>query len=208
MEWFSKLPSNIKTFDQLASMFISQYSYNIKKEVIMIDLCNTKKLSSESFKVFLQRWRHTFAKYHKDIPEKEKTYIFINSLSKPMNYSLQLQGYKDFKTTLENASKVEETLINNDIIKLSKDGKAFSNNSTKTHNSSDQTTDKQKSWWKNNNKNVVNDGMVKANHVKPQTQPPLNQPHPTINNNNPNTPQQDNTHPLYRHNATNPSTSN
>lgn len=42
MEWFSKLPSTIKTFDQLASVFITQYSYNIEKEVTMIDLCNTK----------------------------------------------------------------------------------------------------------------------------------------------------------------------
>lgn len=142
MEWFSKLPSNIKTFDQLASMFISQYSYNIEREVTMIDLCNMKQLPGESFKVFLQWWRHTFAKYHRDILEKEKTNIFINSLSKPMNYWLQLQGPKNFKITLENAFKVEETLINNDIIKLSKDGKWFSNNSTQTHNSSNQTTDK------------------------------------------------------------------
>lgn len=59
-----------------------------------------------------------------------------------MNYWLQLQGPKDFKTTLENAAKVEETLINNDIFKLSKDGKGFSNNSTQTQNSFDRTTDK------------------------------------------------------------------
>lgn len=40
-----------------------------------------------------------------------------------MNYFLQLQGHKYFKTTLENTTNVEEILINNDIIKLSKDGK-------------------------------------------------------------------------------------
>ena len=110
MEWFSKLPSNIKTFDQLASAFISQYSYNIEREVTMIDLCNMKKLPSESFKTFLQWWRHTFAKYHRDIPNKEKTKILINSLSKLMNYWLQLQGPKNFKTTLENDTKVERDL--------------------------------------------------------------------------------------------------
>lgn len=31
MEWFSKLPFTIKTFDQLASIFITQYSYNIER---------------------------------------------------------------------------------------------------------------------------------------------------------------------------------
>lgn len=121
----------------------------------MIDLFNTKQLPGESFKVFLQRWRRMFAKYHRDIPDKEKTNIFINSLSKPMDYWLQLQGPKDFKTTLENAPKVEETLINNDIIKLSKDGKGFSNNSTQTHNSFNRSIDKQKSWWRNNNFSIV-----------------------------------------------------
>lgn len=63
-------------------------------------------------------------------------------LSKPMYYWLQLQGLEDFMTTLENVAKVEETLINNDIIKLSKDGKGFYNSSTQNHNSSNRTTDK------------------------------------------------------------------
>lgn len=86
-----------------------------------------------------------------------------------MNYWLQLQGPKDFKTTLENAAKVEETLINNDIIKLSKDGKGFSNNSMQAHHSFDRSVDKQRSWWRNNNKNATNEGVVEANHVKTQT---------------------------------------
>ena len=202
MEWFSKLPSNIKTFDQLASIFITHYSYNMEREVTMIDLCNTKQLPGESFKTFLQRWRHTFVKYHRDIPDKEKTDIFINSLSKPMNYWLQLQGPKDFKTTLENAAKVEETLIKNDIIKLSKDGKGFSNNSTQTHNSSDRSTDKKKSWWRNNNKNTTNDGVFEANHVQTKTQPPLNQLSPIV------APQPNNVRPFYKCNTKTPSMSN
>ena len=53
MEWFSKLPSNIKSFDQSASIFIAQYSYKIEKEVTMMDLYNTKQLLGESFKTFL-----------------------------------------------------------------------------------------------------------------------------------------------------------
>ena len=58
---------------------------------------------------------------------------------------LQLQGPKDFKTTLKNAAKVEETLLNNDILKISKDGKGFSNNYAQQNNSSDHTNDKQRS---------------------------------------------------------------
>lgn len=33
MEWFSKIPSNIKLFDLIALVFIAQYSYNIEREV-------------------------------------------------------------------------------------------------------------------------------------------------------------------------------
>ena len=106
-----------------------------------------------------------------------------------MNYWLQLQGPKDFKTTLENSTKVEETLLSIAIIKLSKDGTCFLNKSTHNHNSSDWVTDKQKLWWRNNNKNIVNDGMVKANHVKNKTQSHLNQSYPIVNNTNPNAPQ-------------------
>ena len=144
MEWFSKLPSNIRSFYQLASIIIAQISYNIEKEVIMIDLCNTKQLPSESFKSFLQWWKHTFAKYHHEILDKEKIDIFVNSLSKPMNFWLQLQGPKDIKTTLENAAKVEETLLNNDILKISKDGKGFSSNYTQQNNPSNCTNEKTK----------------------------------------------------------------
>lgn len=97
-----------------------------------------------------------------------------------MNYWLQLQGPKDCKTTLENAAKVEETLISNDVIKLSKDGKGFSNTSIQTHHSSDKFGDKQKSWWKNNTKNTTSEGVVEANHEKTQNQPPLNQVGPIV----------------------------
>ena len=95
-----------------------------------MDICNTKQLPSESLKTFLQWWWHTFSKFHREIPDQEKTNIFANSLSNPMNYWLQLQGPKDFKTTLENTAKVEKTLLNNDILKISKDGKGFSSNYT------------------------------------------------------------------------------
>lgn len=58
------------------------------------------------------------SKYHQVIPKKEKMNIFVNSLSKSMNYWLQLQCPKDFKTTLENAVKVKEIFLSNDIIKI------------------------------------------------------------------------------------------
>jgi len=70
MEWFSRLPLGIKTFDELVNKFITHFSYNIEHEVSMLDLCNTKQKSGESFATFLQRWRQLASKCSYDIPEK------------------------------------------------------------------------------------------------------------------------------------------
>lgn len=134
--------------------------------------------------------------------------MIINSLSKPINYQLQLQGPKDFKIKLENVAKVEETLINNDIIKLTKDCKGFSNNSSQSHNLSNRLSDKNKSWWRNNNKHITNEWVVKANHVKPKLPPSPNQKYLAINNTNmtarQDTPKQDQARPFYRRNTNTP----
>lgn len=54
MEWFSRLPSGIKSFEEIVNKFISQYSYNIRNEITMLDLCNVKLKNDESFMIFLQ----------------------------------------------------------------------------------------------------------------------------------------------------------
>ena len=43
MEWIFKLPPGIKYFNELVDMFVTHYSYNIRHEIIMLDLCNTKQ---------------------------------------------------------------------------------------------------------------------------------------------------------------------
>ena len=57
MEWFSHLPPGIKTFDEIANLFIQQYSHNIQHLVNIQDLCNLKKKVGEPFLTFLKRWR-------------------------------------------------------------------------------------------------------------------------------------------------------
>ena len=84
------------------------------------------------------------AKYHREILEKEKIPIFINSLSKSLSHWLQLQYPQDFKTVLENAAKIEETLINNESLKILKYGKGFSNHSLHSNNSSNYLNEKTK----------------------------------------------------------------
>ena len=88
-----------------------------------------------------------------------------------MNYKHQLQGPKYFKTTVENDTMVEDTLLNNDIIKLSKDGKGFSNNFTQTHYSSDWTTNKQNLWWSNVTMLNYKPNPIQISHILSSTTP-------------------------------------
>lgn len=38
MEWLLRLPSEIKSFEELVNRFISQYSYNVMNGITMLDL--------------------------------------------------------------------------------------------------------------------------------------------------------------------------
>jgi hypothetical protein len=121
MEWFSKLPPSIQSFEELVNKFINQYSYNIQHEVTMKDLCNTKQRNGEAFTAFLQRWRRLFARYPRHIPEKEKMEIFIDNLNGEMSYRLQLQCLPTFKNLIENGMKIEDALVKRGVLKIHND---------------------------------------------------------------------------------------
>lgn len=168
MEWFSKLPSRIKTFEELASKFMAHYSYNIKHDVTMIMLCNTKQKDGEAFLTFLQRWRTVFARYPRSVPEKEKMDIFINSLSNELNYRLRMQCPKTFQDLIENGVTTEEVLVKSGELKLYKDNKNNPNSGNNGNNGNNQKDHwfNSNSRYKNNNKGIVNDGVVESSNLK------------------------------------------
>lgn len=92
MEWFSHLPTSIKTFDEIANLFMQHYSHNIQHPVNIRDLCNLKQKQGEPFLTFLQRWRQLCTKYPRKIPESEKLDIFLDNLTPDFGYQVQLQG--------------------------------------------------------------------------------------------------------------------
>ena len=92
MEWLSRLPSGIKSFDEIATLFLQQYSHNIQHLVTIYDLCNLKQCHGEPFLTFLQRWRQLYTKYSRKIPKNEKLDIFLDNLVPEFGYLVQLQG--------------------------------------------------------------------------------------------------------------------
>ena len=70
LEWYSKLSSNIKSWNELAKKIISHFLFNITNEVTLFDLCATKKKTGEPFMTFLLRWRNLVSQIQIDIPEE------------------------------------------------------------------------------------------------------------------------------------------
>lgn len=58
LEWYLKLPGNIKSWKELAKKFILHFSFNITNEVTLSDLCSTKQKLGEPFRTFLLHWRN------------------------------------------------------------------------------------------------------------------------------------------------------
>ena len=70
LEWYSKLPGNIKSWSELEDKSISHFSFNITNEVTLFDLCSTKQKIGESFITFLLHWRSLVSQCSLDIPEE------------------------------------------------------------------------------------------------------------------------------------------
>lgn len=123
LEWFSHLPPGIKTFDEIATSFVQQYSHNIQHSVNIRDLCNLKQKVGEPFLRFLQRWRQLYTKYSRKIPETEKLDIFTDNLLPDFGYRVQLQGPRTFEYMITQAIRIEEFMVKQGELTLQKDTK-------------------------------------------------------------------------------------
>ena len=56
--WYAKLEDDVKrNWDEMAEVFIAQYSYNTQIEITTRDLETTRQEPTESFSEFVARWR-------------------------------------------------------------------------------------------------------------------------------------------------------
>lgn len=133
---------------------------------------STKQKESETFATFLQRWRSLYRRYPIHILETKQVDIFSENLIPPVNYPLQMQWLSTFKEITEKGVKCEKGLLEQGILKGSKDSSA----------SNITGEDKPKFW--SINKNVTNDGVVDA-HVVNRVQPAVSLQGPT-NSSSPN----------------------
>lgn len=103
--------------------------------------------------MFLQRWRSLYRRYLSNTPKVEHVDIFSDNILPLVKYPLKMQFFDTFKDITEKGLKCEKGLLEQGIIKNSKDVGVPSNASA----------DKPKFW--SRNKNITNDGMVDARVV-------------------------------------------
>jgi len=56
MEWFSRLPTGIKTFKEIMEAFHKNYNFNMGTDVSLEELSTLKQRKGDLFAFFLQRW--------------------------------------------------------------------------------------------------------------------------------------------------------
>uniref|UniRef100_A0A5B7C4P1 Retrotransposon gag domain-containing protein n=1 Tax=Davidia involucrata TaxID=16924 RepID=A0A5B7C4P1_DAVIN len=86
--WFVKDLERIRTWDNLTSLFLNQYKFNIELAPDRFDLQRLTKNNSESFREYAQRWRETAAQVQPHLDEREMVSTFIHTL--PSFYFSQL----------------------------------------------------------------------------------------------------------------------
>ena len=129
LEWFSHIPLGIKMFDEIANLFMQQYSHNIQHLINIQDLCNLKQKVGEPFLTFLQWWRQLYTKYSRKIPEMEKLDIFTDNLLPDFGYRVQLKGPCTFEDMITQAIRIENFMVNKGEIILQKGKKQGSTSS-------------------------------------------------------------------------------
>ena len=149
LEWYSKLPRNIKSWKELAEKFISHFSFNITNEVTLSYLCTTKQKLGEPFMTFLLCWRNLVSQCSLDIPKEEQVNLCIDNLIPDLMYELKIKSPSTIEKLMKKGASIEDALVCKGAIKI---------NIANTN--MNLSTDKEKNFSKN--ENVSNDDIIDA----------------------------------------------
>ena len=120
----------------------------------MIYLCAIRQNQGKSFAAYLQCWRSLHSRYSRQLPEREKIDIFVNTLVPELYYDLRKQLFSSFNDMVESSYCIEDIAIKKGDVVINKDIRG-------------NGKDKNKSW--NKNKYFVNNGVVDIPKAKEST---------------------------------------
>ncbi|KAE8692748.1 RNA-directed DNA polymerase [Hibiscus syriacus] len=84
IRWYNQLSrSNIKTWKNLAKLFLEQYKHVNDIRPYQVMLQSMEKKHNESFRQYAQKWRDLVVQVHPRLDEKETRKLFIKTLKDP-----------------------------------------------------------------------------------------------------------------------------
>ena len=84
-EWFYAFPErSVTSFRELSMLFLEQYKHNIKKEIMVSDLCTMRQGNDEKLEKFVIRFKKTWQQIKIRLTEREVNNIFKEAIILPL----------------------------------------------------------------------------------------------------------------------------
>lgn len=94
MGWYMQLDrAHIRTWKDLADVFLKQYKYNLDMAPNYMQLENLDQRNNEYFKEYAQRWRKLVARVQPPLLERELVDMFISTLQ-DQYYEKMIEAYR------------------------------------------------------------------------------------------------------------------
>jgi len=123
-EWFYALPErSVTSFRELSMLFLEQYKHNIKKEIMVSDLCTMRQGSDEKLDKFVVQFNKIWQQIKIRLTEREVNNIFKEAIILP----LQLHGidytHLAFSDMTHKLLEKEKVLVKLGLVKYGEDEK-------------------------------------------------------------------------------------
>lgn len=118
MDWYNNLlEHSIKSYSQLANLFLQYFKINIKDKTSIIDLTRLQQFLDECISDFISRWRVILTSMPYTLPKEELVKLFSQSYLRPIASMLIIQKHKIFEDAISQAVVIERFKIQDKKIK-------------------------------------------------------------------------------------------
>lgn len=118
MDWYNNLLKySIKTYSQLASLFLQHFRINIKDKTSIIDLTRLQQFFDESINEFISWWRVILTNMPYTLTQEELVKLFSQSCLRPIASMLLMQQHETFEDAISQAVVFERVKIQDGKLK-------------------------------------------------------------------------------------------
>ena len=118
MDWYNNLLKyNIKTYSQLANLFLQYFRINIKDKTSITDLTRLQQFPDESINDFISQWRVILISMSYTLPQYEPVKLFNQSFLIPIASTLLMQKHKMFEYAISQVVVIKRVKIQDGEIK-------------------------------------------------------------------------------------------